>query len=143
VEERYFIFTGVKYWPLIRTERIQTISSKLSSWAIRFWQLKAAWVDLFGVASRLLCCQSARKNHIKVWSSVRPSFWCMVWLIDEALNVLKMWPPEQLSGDKMMKKMTNIRWRVVWSIFLLSVFFFVKAALFHLNETMSFWILGF
>jgi hypothetical protein len=54
-----------------------------------------------------------------------------------------MWPPEQLSGEKMMKKMTNIRWRVVWSIFLLSVFFFVKAALFHLNETMSFWILGF
>jgi hypothetical protein len=35
--------------------------------------------------------------------------WFMVWLIDEALNVLKMWPPEQLSGDKMMKKMTNIR----------------------------------
>jgi hypothetical protein len=28
----------------------------------------------------------------------------MVWLIDEALNALKRWPPEQLLGEKMMKK---------------------------------------
>jgi hypothetical protein len=33
----------------------------------------------------------------------------MVWLIDEALNALKKWQLEQLSGEKMMKKMTNIR----------------------------------
>jgi len=51
----------------------------------------------------LLWCQSARKNHTEVWSSVRSSWWCMVclvWLRDEALNALKRWSPEQLSDEK-------------------------------------------
>jgi hypothetical protein len=47
--------------------------------------------------------QSAKKNYIGVWSSIRPSCWCIVcliWLGDEALNALKIWPSEQLSSGK-------------------------------------------
>jgi len=33
---------------------------------------------------------------------------CLVWFRDEALNALKKWPPEQLSMEKMMKKMNNL-----------------------------------
>jgi hypothetical protein len=93
----------IRDWSLIRTGIIRTVDLKLSLWTVRFWQLKATWVGLFGEASRPLWCQSAKKNYIGVWSSIRPSCWCivcLVWLGDEALNALKMWPSEQLSSGK-------------------------------------------
>jgi len=33
---------------------------------------------------------------------------CLVWFRDEVLNASKKWPPEQLSMEKMMKKMNNL-----------------------------------
>jgi len=66
VKERYFVFTGVKSWLLIRIGRIPTVNSKLPSWTIRFWQLKIAWVDLFRAAPSRLWCQSTMKDYTRV-----------------------------------------------------------------------------
>jgi len=44
----HFIFIGDKSWLLIQPRRISTIGSNWSSWTVKFWQLKAAWVALLG-----------------------------------------------------------------------------------------------
>jgi hypothetical protein len=83
---------------------ISTVGLKLVAKSCLCWPI---WS---GVEAAIVLI-SQKKNHTEVWLSVRPSWWCMVclvWFRDEALNALKKWPPEQLSMEKMMKKMNNL-----------------------------------
>ena len=128
----------IRDWSLIRTGIIRTVDLKLSSWTVRFWQLKATWVGLFGEASRPLWCQSAKKNYIGVMLVYSLSDLVGRWSIKCSKN-MAIRAAFEWKRKKMMNSNQTTSCLVCPFFFLL----FGQNMLFHLNETMSFWILRF